>query len=417
MNPLVIMKDITYVMSAMFAAYATYYVVFALLSLKKRRPFAHAAARHRFAVLIAARNEAPVIGQLVDSLQKQEYPRELFDIIVIPNNCTDNTAQVAAKAGARVLMLDRPVHSKGEVLSQTYQLLRKWPEKYDAICVFDADNVVDAGFLAAMNDALCAGVRVAQGYRDSKNPHDSYMSGCYSIYYWLTNRFFNKARNAVGMSAIINGSGFMVRWEVLKDMGGWNTLTITEDMEFTAQCALRGEKVEWVPEALTYDEQPLGFAQSWRQRKRWTTGLLQCASYYAVPLLKSALKRRSMTCWDLFLLFSTVVIQMFMLVSTLLDTSLNILSIRHQLFPLAAIYSYLLTSLDGSYIASMLAAISVVLLEKKMRPGILKGILAFWFFLLSWLPITLLCLMRRETTWEEIRHTRSLSVEEIEEYK
>ncbi|MDD4796766.1 MAG: glycosyltransferase family 2 protein, partial [Eubacteriales bacterium] len=238
MSPLMVMKSITYVMGVMFAAYATYYVVFAVLSLKKRAPFAPAAPRHRFAVLIAARNEAQVIGQLVDSLHKQAYPKELFDIIVVPNNCTDDTAGVARRAGARVLQIHAPVRSKGEVLSQAYRQLQKGPAQYDALCVFDADNLVDSGFLAAMNDALCAGVRVAQGCRDSKNPYDTYMSSCYSIYYWLVNQFFNQARTVVGLSAMINGSGFMVSWSLLEQMGGWNTLTMTEDLEFTAQCVL-----------------------------------------------------------------------------------------------------------------------------------------------------------------------------------
>lgn len=136
----------------------------------------------------------------------------------------------------------------------------------DAICVFDADNVVDPGFLSAMNHAWCAGARAAQGYRDSKNPHDTVISGNYSIYYWMVNRFYSHARNAVGLSAIVNGSGFMADLGLLREMGGWNTLTLTEDIEFTTKCILRDVRVEWVPQAVTYDEQPLTFAQSWRQR-------------------------------------------------------------------------------------------------------------------------------------------------------
>ena len=81
-------------------------------------------AMTRFAVLIAARNEEQVIGPLINSLLTQDYPADLYDIWVIPNNCTDHTAQAARGFGARVLECPFPVKSKGEVLRFAYNRLR-----------------------------------------------------------------------------------------------------------------------------------------------------------------------------------------------------------------------------------------------------------------------------------------------------
>ena len=87
---------------------------------------------------------------------------------------------------------------------------------------------------------------------------------------------------------MITGTGFMVSDRVLRKLGGWNSATISEDLELTAQCVLAGERVWWAPRAITYDEQPLTWGESLKQRRRWTSGTLQVAGRY-LPLLARAL--------------------------------------------------------------------------------------------------------------------------------
>ena len=157
-----------------------YYLVTALMSWRKPMDYGRHPASTRFAILVAARNEELVIGNLINSLLAQDYPRELYDIWVIPNNCTDHTAQAARDFGANVMECTVPVKCKGDVMRFAYRQLRD--KGYDAFCVFDADNVADPRFLREMNNAYRAGARAAQGYRDSKNPNDTAISGCYSIY-------------------------------------------------------------------------------------------------------------------------------------------------------------------------------------------------------------------------------------------
>ena len=213
-----------------------YYMVCALMSWRRPMDYGNHPATTRFAVLVAARNEELVIGSLINSLLTQNYPPELYDVWVIPNNCTDNTALAARNFGAKVLECTVPVSSKGEVMRFAYRTLKD--KGYDAFCVFDADNMADPNFLKEMNNAYRAGARAAQGYRDSKNPWDTPISACYSIYYWMMNRFHNGGKTGLGMAAMINGTGFMVAASTLEKLGGWSTRTISEDLEMSAQCAL-----------------------------------------------------------------------------------------------------------------------------------------------------------------------------------
>lgn len=107
-----------------------------------------------------------------------------------------------------------------------------------------------------MNDCLNSGYKVAEGYRDSKNPKDNWISGSYTIFYLFQNIFFNRSRMSFDASASINGTGFMISKDII-DRDGFETFTLTEDVEFTGQCALKGEKIAFVEDAITYDEYQL----------------------------------------------------------------------------------------------------------------------------------------------------------------
>ena len=113
---------------------------------------------------------------------------------------------------------------------------------YDAFCVFDADNIAHKDFIKNMNKKLCQGEEVVQGYRDIKNPTDSWIASGYAIFYWMMNRFYHLARYNLGLSTLINGTGFMVKFDVVKP-NGWKTYTLTEDIEFSLQRIIAGKKL------------------------------------------------------------------------------------------------------------------------------------------------------------------------------
>jgi len=398
--------------SLAMTVYTAYFFIVALFSLKKPRAYPRAAPGARFAVLVAARNEEAVIGGLVESLLAQNYPRELFDVIVVPNHCTDGTGAAAARAGATVLDCAVPTSTKGEVLDFALNRIFRWEKAYDAVCVFDADNLAHPDFLRRMNDAWQAGARVAQAYRDSKNPTDTPISGCYSIYYWMVNRFYSQARSSLGLNAIINGSGFMVSMELLREQGGWKTATITEDIEFSALCALRGQKIWWVPKAVTFDEQPLTFAQSWKQRRRWSTGMVQCMERYSAPLLSQAL-RGNLPSLDSLLFFILPVVQVLGLLAMAGGAVFDLLGVKYGLFPVTSLFHQLFFAVYFSFLTTFLGAFLAVTANGKPIRPMLPAMVWYWVFIMSWMPLNLLCLVRKTTVWEAIPHTRAISLSQV----
>lgn len=363
--------------------------------------------------MIAARNEECVIGNLVDSLLKQNYPKDLYTVYVVPNNCTDGTKEAALAAGASIIDCTIPVKSKGEVLSFALDYIFRCDDTYDAMCVCDADNLVHPNFLSEMNNALCSGKKVAQGYRDSKNPHDTAISCCYSLYYWMVNRFHNHARDALGLSAMVNGSGFMVSMDILKENGGWKTYTMTEDIEFTTQCILRGEKVAWVPDAIIYDEQPLTFNQSWKQRKRWSTGVLQGLGRYGRQLVQTAYKTKNFSCVDQVIFFISPLMQLFCCLTFLLMFFLGLFCVHFELFPKTDVFQRMFFSVDFSYLSSIVFTLIILFFAKKSDLKLAKGVFTFYFFLLTWIPINITVIFKRTTTWDEIKHTKSVTISEL----
>lgn len=398
---------LTGTMGVLMTLWGLWYLVSGLASMRRPADYGFHPARTRFAILIAARNEELVIGPLINSLLAQDYPSDLYDIWVVPNNCTDNTALAARNFGARVLECTAPVKSKGEVLRFAYNRLRG--RRYDAWLVFDADNVVDRSFLAEMNNARLAGAQAAQGYRDSKNPYDTAVSGCSSIYYWMMDRFHNGGKAGLGVSAMIGGTGFMVTQALLDRLGGWRTETISEDLEITAQAVLAGERVAYVPRAITYDEQPLTWEQSFTQRRRWSSGTLQVAQRY-LPALNEAQSRRPRL--SLFDFEATLLLPAYQLAALagLACTALSAaLGGRTLLQALLLGLAGALGNLAWAALTATVAAGLVITLEGKWNRRLWKGLATYWLFLLTWLPITACSFWKKTTVWEEIRHTRTVA--------
>lgn len=408
----IMLKVLYYSIDIIIMTYFLYYVITGLFvfrknsgKIKKYKP------TKKLAVLIAARNEGSVLGHLLDSLNKQDYPKELYDIFVIPNNCTDDTEEVAKQKGAKIINCTVPVKSKGEVLKFTFDFMEKNYPEYEAYCIFDADNIVHPKFLKRMNDALCAGYRVAQGNRDTKNPSDSWISSCYSLFYLVQNFFFNQARMKMGWSSSINGTGFVISKDVIKERG-FNTVTMTEDIEFAAQCAINNERIAFVKEAITYDEQPLSFSQSWKQRKRWSVGTIQCMNTYSGKLFKTWLTKGVPQAFDMGLFFFAPIIQIvtFVVVFTLFMYSILGINVTDVV---QFAFNNKMMSMALAYISTVLTATFVVMLEKKGITKTFKGIFTLAIFMISWIPINIVCMIKKDIKWEPIKHDRKVDIDSI----
>ncbi len=400
-----VVVTIYYILFAVSFIYGMYFAITGLFGFKNyhKSMFGRHKPKHKFAIVIPTRNEENVIGGLIKSLQKQRYPESLYDIYVVPNNCTDHTEDVAREAGAKIIECKVKVKVKADALSYAFDLLQK-EKDVDAFVVFDADNLVHPDFLARMNDALCEGVEVGQCFRDSKNMDDNWITGSYTLFYFIQNFFFNRARMNFSGSAAINGTGFMIRKEVIKD--GFHTVTLTEDSEFTGQCALRGIQVAFVEDAITYDEHPQSFWTSWKQRKRWTSGCLACLKVYGGKLFKTFLKKGNIASFDMVMMYSAPLM-------VVLGFLLAIVLFLFHIFgvELFDFFSYLYASgllfFVIFYIANVALNIFVVKYNHKSVRNILGGVLLFTLFIATWIPINIICLFKKTETWEPIKHDRN----------
>ena len=365
---------------------------------------------HKFMAIIPAHNEEAVVGNLIESLKNQNYNKELYDIYVIADNCTDRTAQVARDAGAIVYeRFDPEKKTKGFALDWFIKQKIQENADYDALCVFDADNIVDKNFIKNMNKKLCQGEDVVQGYRDIKNPTDSWITSGYALFYWTMHRFYHLARYNVGLSPLLNGTGFMVRFDVLKP-DGWQTKTLTEDIEFSLQRIIKGKKLGWATDAIVYDEQPVGFKQSWSQRSRWTVGHMQCIKEYTKSLAKAIKDKKTMMNVDGFL-YIVGSIPMFVLTIILLLT--NFLMYAGSAITQADLMINILRYLVPTFLFPIVTSMFAMWLDKRPIKPMIKGLLCYPLFIGSWLLINFKCLFKRNTKWEKINHVRNIKINEI----
>ncbi len=401
---------IYYILFIITLLYGIYFVITGLFALKKEdeKPIYSYRARTKFAVLIAARNEALVIEDLIKSLKNQNYPDDLYDIYSLINNCTDNTLEVAKKAGSKIINIDIPVKSKGDVLKYTFKKLKK--KDYDAYIVFDADNIVHPEFLKLMNNTYLSGYKVAQGRKDSKNIEDNWLSASYSLFYYIQNFFFNKSRMRIHAAAAINGTGFMVAKSLMDE--GFEPQTVTEDIELSIQCVLKGIDIAYVEDAITYDEQPTKFIDSWHQRSRWSKGIIECNRIYRRELIAKWIKDKDFSCIDKFLFTVAPYVQMLSVVLTCL------LSIFHMAgIELNDVFSYFFSlgyiCFMISYLIGVILNIFVILYYNRDVEDTIHGIFLFTIFILTWIPINAICLFKKDLKWVQIEHNRKANMEAL----
>ena len=410
MEYLYILKQVLVYILTAYWCYQTAISLCSLIKLKDKPYLTN--KNHKFMAIIPAHNEEMVVSNLIESLKNQTYDKNLYDIYVIADNCTDNTANVARRAGAIVLERFDPEHkTKGYALQWFLKQKIEENADYDAFFVFDADNIVDKDFIVNMNKKLCQGEDVVQGYRDIKNPTDNWITAGYALFYWTMHRLYHLARYNVGLSTLLNGTGFMVRFDVVKP-DGWQTETLTEDIEFSLKRIIKGKKLGWATDAIVYDEQPTSFKQSWSQRSRWTVGHMQCMKRYTGELFNSVKEHRSLVTFDGFLY---IVGTTPMLVITMLVLFINCAMYAAQSMTNLEFAINILRYLVPTLLLPIGTAVVAMALDRKPIKPMLKGLLYYPLFMGTWVIINIKCLFKRETTWEKIEHVRDIKIAEVSE--
>ena len=401
-------------------AYQLFYIVQVLAS----KPTELTAKKnHRYAVLISARNESAVIGNLIHSIKVQNYPQELIDIFVVADNCTDNTAEIAEEAGAIVFRrnnLDQI--GKGYALDFCIKAIRaQYADRgYEAYFVFDADNVLDVNYFREMNKTFDNGAKASTSYRNSKNYDSNWISAGYAVWFLRECKYLSQARLLLNTSCAISGTGFFISAELIDRAGGWKWHLLTEDIEFSADTILNGEQISYTPTAMLYDEQPVTFRDSWNQRFRWAKGFYQVFGRYGLGLAKGFFtnpKGRRFACFDMFVTIAPGML-LSILTFTINGTVALLTALGVMSFGVAV--STCLSSMFFCVFNYMLIMFSFGALttftewDNIHAPASHKIRYMFTFpaFMLTYIPIALVALVKR-AEWKPIAHTISVDVETL----
>ena len=255
-----------------FTIHKTFYIIVGFFFTKKFEP---AKKNHKYAILIPARNEEAVIGNLIKSIDRQDYPSDLLTVFVVADNCTDNTAKVAREHGAicyeRFNDLER---TKGFALKFLFENIEKdyGIQSFEGYFIFDSDNLLNKDYISKMNDAFDSGQKIITSYRNTKNFDENWVASTYALHWLRSIRFRHRARSVLRLATNIQGTGFLFANELVKD--GWNYTSLTEDRAFTADAVAHGYEISYQDAAVFYDEQPTSLRIAFRQRIRWSKGHL-----------------------------------------------------------------------------------------------------------------------------------------------
>lgn len=416
MSALIVLRNINRIIGILFLLCYSYQLLYVPVALFWRKRKKAAAPIRRYAVLISARNEEAVIGHLLDSIRRQDYPADNLVSFVVADNCTDGTARAARDAGAVVYERSDKLHvGKGYALNYLLTQIRdSWGDDYfDGYFVFDADNLLKEDYVSRMNETFSPDCQIVTSYRNSKNFGDNWISAGYALWFLRDAAFLNAPRTHLGLSAVVSGTGFLFSRDVMLRCNGWPFHSLSEDTEFTVHSILQGERIGYCGEAELFDEQPTSLTQSCRQRMRWVRGNLQVFLKEGGRLTAGLAGKNALSCMDLLLSIPPAIVLTVLGVAVgLALTVLELLSGG----PVLPMLGATLASFRVPYLLLFLAgAVTTVTQWRHIRASAWKKLLytlTFPLYMTTYVPITLFALFGK-VEWKPIEHRAVMSIQEL----
>lgn len=413
-------NNFNFVIFILFTVCYSYQIIYAFVALFKKPKELTPKKLHKYAVITAARNESAVIGELIKSIKNQKYPSELVDIFVIADNCTDNTAEVARKAGAIVYERNnKELVGKGYALDFIFKTIATQysDANYEGYFIFDADNLLDENYIAEMNKMFDSGYRILTSYRNSKNYDSNWISAGYSLWFLREAKYLNNPRMLLNTSCAVSGTGFLVHSDIINKNEGWKYHLLTEDIEFSIDSVINGETIGYCGNAKIYDEQPCTFEQSWNQRLRWSKGFYQVFGKYGLSLVKTTFQKHCFSAYDMFMTITPAIFV------TLTSILFNLSCLIYGIFSLTAspkiiptTVGAILISFFNFYIVLYAFGLLTTITEwDQINSTPFKKILytfTFPVFIFTYIPISIVALFKK-IEWTPINHTVVKSIEEV----
>lgn len=360
-----------------------------------------------YALIISAHNEENVIASLINSIRKQNYPESRYNIFVVADNCTDNTASVLEKMGVSVFVRnDTSQIGKGYALNFLLEKISAYRETFDAFIILDADIVLNPAFLSEMNAVFTKGYDAVQGTSFTKNSDDSscsYMADfsnqCLSV--------VQQGRYYLGHSALVIGNCFGISRNALSGLNWKVCFKINTEEEIKCLLINNGNKIGYSQKAVIYEESLNTMHELSGQRSRWFKHYLLSIKEYSLPLLKTAFTKLSFRCFEetvahLYCTSNTVIL--IGLFTNIIFQFILYLAIHNIYFVYSAVF---LIILKGLHIFLLFLSV----------PGGIRNIVhvarKFPFLLIGWIGGILrgICTIR-SSMWYHSKHNRNITIEE-----
>lgn len=410
------------IVMVLFGVIFFYQIVFFFIGIVKGEyRYPKAKTLHHYAYFIAAHNEEAVIANLVRSIKQQDYPQELIDVFVVADACTDETARAAREAGA-IVYERNDLARKGKSWVMDYgfeRILREYPGVHEGFFIFDADNLISPEYTRIMNDAFDQGYMAVTSYRNSKNFGSSWISAAYATAFLREARFLNNARMICGTSCAVSGSGYLISAKIVEGMRGWQFHSLTEDIQFSTFCAVHGVRIAYAP-AEFFDEQPVTFAASWKQRMRWTKGFYQVFFTYGAHLIKSMVRFRRFSAYDMFMTVAPG--NLITLISILANGTFLIVGLLSHGFlatdtEIATCFESIVMTLVALYQTYFWMGLFTTILERRSihctkRWRVVLNVLTFPLFMFTYIPLIVAALFLK-VDWVPTPHSISLTLDEV----
>ena len=277
--------------------WALYLGALSALSWPPVPPLAPSPPALRFDFVVPAHNESLGIAATVRSLRAVDYPQELFRVVVVADNCTDDTAELARMEGAVVLeRWSDALKGKGYALASGFE--RCLRDGADAVVVVDADSLVSRNLLSAFAARLAAGSVAVQAHYGVQNPTASWRTRLMRIALAMFHQVRSLGRERLKVSCGLRGNGMCFRTALLREVPH-DAYSVVEDLEYGIRLGRRGFRVAYAFEAEVLGEMVSGEAASRSQRLRWEEGRSQMRRQHGWPLLRDAVAQRSGLLLDL----------------------------------------------------------------------------------------------------------------------
>lgn len=395
-----------------------YKIIAHIYAFSPPRKFREAKVNHKFAILIAARDESKVIEKLLQSLDNSTYPKECFDAYVIVEEETDPTVEICKKYPF-VTSFVRPnldVKRKGAALDQVIKHIIKTginKEKgYEAYFIFDADNIIDKNYLSEMNKTFDAGYDVGLGYRNTFNWNDGWVASCSALTFSTLNTCINKFRARVTKNILVSGTGFYIAAKVLHELGGFPFQTMADDADLSYYATLNNLKGAYNENAVFYDEQPVSLKTSINQRVRWVKGYSEVMKKYRKDIVKAALhsKENRIAKIEFAMNIVPVAIPVASIIAYILFTLvLGIVGVAIGVptaWWSAALINCGITILS-TYVFFVLYAGMLLILESRhikiKFTSALSTCLMYPFFMGLYIPIAIKAVSKKEIVWDKVQ--------------